>query len=107
MIEIGRGLLGDRRQHSEAHQNVALAVEQDELAFRPGQRQPEPKPGMAAHRRVAERHVEGLPVGKTGPVAAAAPRHDNRVAAMPAKDFQRLGDAHHGPVPLAVCRCQS
>ena len=65
MIEIRRRLLGDRRQHAEAHQDVALGIEQHDLALRLRQREAEREPGMAAHRRVAERHVE-LRVRRSG-----------------------------------------
>ncbi len=83
MVEIRRRLLGDRRQHAEAHQDVAFGIEQHQLALGLRQRQPEREPGMAAHRRIAERHVERLGVGGlVDPVAPAAPGHDDRVAAM-------------------------
>ena len=43
---------------------------------------PSAKPGVAAHRRIAERHVERLVRGELHPVAAAAAGHDDRVAAV-------------------------
>ena len=58
MIEVRRGLLGDGGQNAEAHQDVALGIEQHDLLVRPRQRQAKTEAGMAAHRRVAELHVE-------------------------------------------------
>src|SRR5204863_1300540 len=43
VIEIRRLLLGYCDQHAEAHQNVALGVEEDDLFLRPRQRQPQRK----------------------------------------------------------------
>ena len=102
MIEIGGRLLGDRREHAEAHQDVALGIEQHELALGPREREAEPEPGMAAHRRVAERRVELRVGGLLDPIAAAAARHDDRVAAIRAEGFERFGNAHHfGCPPLS------
>jgi hypothetical protein len=50
---------------------------------------------MAAHRRIAERRVELRVGGLLDPVAAAAARHDERVAAMGTKGFECFGNAHH------------
>ncbi len=58
MIEIRRRLFGNRREHSEAHQDVALGIEQHQLALGPGKGEPEAETGMAAHRRIAERCIE-------------------------------------------------
>ena len=99
MIEIGGRLLGDRRQHAEAHQDVALGIEQHQFALGAGEGEPQAEAGMAAHRRIAERRVE-LRVGALlDPIAAATARHDERVAAMRAKGVERFGNAHHLWVP--------
>ncbi len=82
-------------EHPEAHLDVALGIEQHQLAFGTGQRETQREPGMAAHRRVAERHVERGVVRLLDPVAAAAAGHDDRVAAMGAEGVERLGNAHH------------
>ena len=95
MIEIGRRLLGDRGEHAEAHQDVALGIEQHHLAFGCASARPSANPAWPP--------IAGSPsgtsrfggAGQLDPITAAAAGHDDRVAAMRAEGFERLGDAHH------------
>ena len=99
MIEIGRRLLGDGRQHAEAHQDVSFGVEQHQPTLGTGQRETQRKPGMPAHRRVAERHVKLGTVCLLDPVAAAAAGHDDRIGAMGTESVERLLYSHHPGQP--------
>ena len=100
MIEVRRGLLGDGGQNAEAHQDVALGIEQHDLLVRPRQRQAKTEAGVAAHRRVAELHVELMVVAQIDPIPAAAAGHEDRVAAVGGEDLHHFGGVHHGKSPL-------
>ena len=54
----------------------------------------ETKPGMTAHRRIAQRQVHDG-IGNGRPMPAAAPRNHDRIAAMFGEDFQHIGRVHH------------
>ena len=95
MIEIRRLLLGDRHQHAEAHLDVAFGIEQHHLLVRAGERQPEAKAGVAAHRRIAERCIEVRMGRELDPVAAAAAGNDDRVFAVGREGLQHVGGVHH------------
>jgi hypothetical protein len=58
---------------------------------------------MAAHRRVAERHVEIGPCRLVDPKPPAPSGHHDRVATMRAEDFERFGNAHHGGLHSLLC----
>src|SRR5215469_8034204 len=101
MIKVGRSLLGHRGQDTQAHQDVALGIEQHDLLVGPRQCQAEAKAGMPAHRRVAELDVELLVVAEVDPIAAAAARDQDRIAAVAGEGLHHLGSVHHlGPPPL-------
>jgi len=100
MVEIGRTLLGDGRQHAEAHQNVALGIEKDHPLFRARERHTERKTGVSAHRRIAERHIEARAARKVRPIPPAPARNDDCVLAIRREDLQHVGCMHHWRRPL-------